>query len=358
MKLRRLCALLLSFAMLLSLLSGCGEKKSEEDGRGDVISEEQGSDPGDDRGDVISEEQGSDPEDTLDEPEVNFEDFFGCWEYWDYDIWLYVYGDGTYEMYNENGDCTAGSYTPEGTEIVLDSGERFALDEEGGLIDEDGNTLFPTELPDFTPVAYFEEGGYSFDLEMDEGRFPLENAARYFYSDGSYYTTAYGEWALSMISDNVVNDQYREITFQASCYFPKSSNPGLSGQHTVGCTSDLYDYYTGEWLPMTSVYGESSAEENTYSYTLNIDGQDVRLDYMKSTTWEDNVGDCSTIIHETITVRMPADYDGLVFCASPSPYTYEELTAHLHEGEGYVTGMTLDQRVGIDEDNALFCRIW
>ena len=217
MKLRRLCALLLSFAMLLSLLSGCGEKESEEDGRGDVI----------------SEEQGSDPEDTLDEPEVNFEDFFGCWEYWDYDIWLYVYGDGTYEMYNENGDCTAGSYTPEGTEIVLDSGERFALDGEGGLIDEDGDTLYPAELPDFTPVAYFEEGGYSFDLEMDEGRFPLENAARYFYSDGSYYTTAYGEWALRMISDNVVNDQYREITFQASCYFPKSSNPGLSGQRDM-----------------------------------------------------------------------------------------------------------------------------
>ena len=153
MKLRRLCALLLSFAMLLSLLSGCGGKESEEGGRGDVISEEQGSDPGDGRGDAISEEQGSDPGDTLDEPEVNFEDFFGCWEYWDYDIWLYVYGDGTYEMYNENGDCTAGSYTPEGTEIVLDSGERFALDGEGGLIDEDGDTLFPTELPDLMRTA-------------------------------------------------------------------------------------------------------------------------------------------------------------------------------------------------------------
>ena len=79
MNLRRLCALLLSFAMLLTLLAGCGGKESEEDSRRDVISEEQGSDPGD----------------TLDEPEVNFEDFFGCWEYWDYDIWLYVYGDGT-----------------------------------------------------------------------------------------------------------------------------------------------------------------------------------------------------------------------------------------------------------------------
>ena len=162
---------------------------------------------------------------------------------------------------------------------------------------------------------------------------------------------------MSMISDNIVNDQYREVTFRASCYFPYSSNPGLSGQHTVGCTSELFDYYTGEWLPMTSVTGDSSAEENTYSYTLNINGEDVRLDYMKSIYWEDNVGDCSSIVHITITVRMPADYDGLVFCASPGPYTYEELTAHLHEGEGYVIGMTLEERTGIDEDNALFCRI-
>ncbi len=357
MKLRRLCALLLSFAMLLSLLSGCGGKESEEDGRGDVISEEQDSDPGDGRGDAISEEQGSDPGDTLDEPEVNFEDFFGCWEYWDYDIWLYVYGDGTYEMYHENGDCTAGSYTPEGTEIVLDSGERFALNEEGGLIDEDGNTLFPAELPDFTPVAYFEERGYSFDLEMDEGRFPLEDAARYYYSDGSYYTTVYAEWGLKKISDTVVSDQYREIVFQASCYFPHSSNPGLSGSYIVGCTSQLFDYYTGECLPIASIHGDSSAEENTYSYTLNINGEEVRIDYMKSVSWEDYVGDCRSIAHQTITVRMPVDYDGLVFCASPSPYTYEECMASDLEAEGYFTGLTLEERIGIDEDNALFCRI-
>lgn len=341
MKLRRLCALLLSFAMLLTLLAGCGGKESEEDSRRDVISEEQGSDPGD----------------TLDEPEVNFEDFFGCWEYWDYDIWLYVYGDGTYEMYNENGDCTAGSYTPEGTEIVLDSGERFALDGEGGLIDEDGDTLFPTELPDFTPVAYFEDGGYSFDLAMDEGRFPLENATRYYYKDGSYYKTTYGEWALSMISDNVVNDQYREVTFRASCYFPEEYDPELSESHVFGCTSDLFDYYTGEWLPM-NITGESSAEENTCSYTLNIDGEDVRLDYMKALSSEKDVGDCSRIIHLTFTVRMPADYDGLVFCASPSPYTFEEMTENTLQGEGYVAGVTLEERIGIDEDNALFCRIW
>lgn len=143
MKKRTLWALLLCLTMLASLLTGCGGEKKEtaEDGRGDVIEEEPSSDPGD----------------TLDEPEVNFEDFFGCWEYWDYDIWLYVYGDGTYEMYNADGDSTSGSYAPEGTEIVLDSGERFALDEEGGLIDGEGDGLFASELPDFTnPEPYFE----------------------------------------------------------------------------------------------------------------------------------------------------------------------------------------------------------
>ncbi len=146
MKKRTLWALLLCLAMLASLLAGCGGEKKEtaEDGRGDVI----------------KEEPAPTSEETLpSEPEVNFEDFYGCWEYWDYDIWLYVYGDGTYEMYNEDGDCTAGSYTPEGTEIVLDSGEHFALDGEGGLIDGEGDGLFASELPDFTPDYYFDEYG-------------------------------------------------------------------------------------------------------------------------------------------------------------------------------------------------------
>ena len=182
MKLRRLCALLLSFAMLLSLLSGCGGKKSEEDGRGDVISEEQGSDPGY----------------TLDEPEVNFEDFFGCWEYWDYDIWLYVYGDGTYEMYHENGDCTAGSYTPEGTEIVLDSGERFALDGEGNLIDSDGEVLFASELPDFY-YDMTEDGDDGWDDEDwdDEDYSPTVTAEDFYgcweYTDTYTWVYIYGD---------------------------------------------------------------------------------------------------------------------------------------------------------------------
>lgn len=345
-----LSAYLLCACLLLSLLSGCGKNGNDrnDDGRGDIV-----------------EDQTPATVET-----INAEDFYGCWEYTDTDAWLYFYGDGTYERLTEDSVEESGAYYMEDGELCLeDSGLRFALDGEGGMVSSDGETLFLSELPEAfqegrgdyfepEPVAYFEERGYSFDLEMDEGRFPLENAARYYYSDGSYYTTVYAEWGLKKISDTVVSDQYREIVFRASCYFPHSSNPGLSGNYIVGCTSQLFDYYTGECLPMASIHGDSSAEENIYSYTLNINGEEVRIDYMKSVSWEEHVGDCRSIAHQTATVRMPVDYDGLVFCASPSPYTYEECMASDREGEGYFTGLALEERIGIDEDNALFCRIW
>ena len=141
MKLRKIGALFLSLAMALSLLAGCG-------GGSESASKSKGDESG--RGDIISEEPGSDPGDTLDEPEVNFEDFFGCWEYADYDVWLYVYGDGTYEWYDSDGLDVMGNYYMSGDELCLeDSAMTFALDGSGGLVDSFGDTLFLSELPEW-----------------------------------------------------------------------------------------------------------------------------------------------------------------------------------------------------------------
>ena len=332
---RHLLTYLLYACLLVSLLSGCGSNDSDNDGRGDIV-----------------EDQTPATVET-----VNAEDFYGCWKYTDLEDWVYIYGDGTYEWFEEDGSSEVGTYQMDGGELVMDDGLRYTLDGDGRLIDEPRDTLSPTEPRRFTPVAYFEERGYSFDLEMDIGRLPLENAVRYYYTDGSYYTTTYGEWALSMISDDVVNDQYREVTFRASCYFTNSSAPAQSNQYYAGCSPEIFDYYTGEWLPISNTLGDASEDENTCSYALNIDGEEVRLDYMMSVYWEKDVGDCARIAHHTYTVRMPADYDGLVFCASPSPYNFEEFQTFQHEREGYVTGVTLEKCTGIDEDNALFCRI-
>ena len=217
MKKRTFLALLLCLAMLASLLAGCGGEKKEtaEDGRGDVI----------------KEEPAPTSEETLpSEPEVNFEDFYGCWEYWDYDIWLYVYGDGTYEMYNEDGDCTAGSYTPEGTEIVLDSGERFALDRDGGLIDGEGDGLFASELPDFTPAYYFDEYEIDIDYTLGQGDVTLEDGAYYYEmnTDGNHYSIAPLICSLDLESDEDLGSGYVQRTFSFYRGFSEGNIPTLA----------------------------------------------------------------------------------------------------------------------------------
>ena len=88
---------------------------------------------------------------------------------------------------------------------------------------------------------------------------------------------------------------YREVTFRASCYFTNSSAPAQSNQYYAGCSPEIFDYYTGEWLPISNTLGDASEDENTCSYALNIDGEEVRLDYMMSVYWEKDVGDCARI---------------------------------------------------------------
>ena len=77
MRVRKLSALLLSLAMLLGLLAGCGGG---------------------------------------DEAEITAEDFYGCWEYADYDMWVCFYDDGTFEWYSDGLDST-GTYSMDGVAV-------------------------------------------------------------------------------------------------------------------------------------------------------------------------------------------------------------------------------------------------
>ena len=97
--------------------------------------EDDGSDDEDDGGDAV-ENMGVDPA-----------EFYGRWEYQDYYVWVDIREDGTYEWV-DGDNASSGSYTIEEDELVLDSGLRFSLDESGGLIDSDGDALFPSELPE------------------------------------------------------------------------------------------------------------------------------------------------------------------------------------------------------------------
>lgn len=97
--------------------------------------------------DVLGGDDEDDGGDAVENVGVDPAEFYGCWEYEDYDVWVDILTDGTYQWMN-GYEITSGSYTIEEDELVLDSGLRFSLDESGGLIDSDGDTLFPSTWPD------------------------------------------------------------------------------------------------------------------------------------------------------------------------------------------------------------------
>ena len=74
-------------------------------------------------------------------------EFYGCWEYQDYYVWVDIRDDGTYEWV-DGDNASSGSYTMEEDELVLDSGLRLSLLKIGGLLDSDGHALFPSKLPE------------------------------------------------------------------------------------------------------------------------------------------------------------------------------------------------------------------
>ena len=74
-------------------------------------------------------------------------EFYGCWEYQDYYVWVDIRDDGTYEWV-DGDNASSGSYTMEEDELVLDNGLRLSLLKIGGLLDSDGHALFPSELPE------------------------------------------------------------------------------------------------------------------------------------------------------------------------------------------------------------------
>ncbi len=88
-------------------------------------------------------------------PEYNAEDFYGQWKYEAYNLWLYIYGDGTYECYD--GTSTEnGTYTIEDGQLVLvENGMRFYLDGAGRMVDSDGDTLAPFSGSDYVDGAYW-----------------------------------------------------------------------------------------------------------------------------------------------------------------------------------------------------------
>ena len=86
--------------------------------------------------------------------------FCGCWEYQDDDLWLCIYNDGTCEWYDAEGLYGVDTYYVEDGILYLEQEDVTYEAKFGGLIANNGGTLFSSLLPDYDGTAM--NGGEDF----------------------------------------------------------------------------------------------------------------------------------------------------------------------------------------------------
>ena len=75
------------------------------------------------------------------------ENFIGCWEDTMDNVWLDIYSDGTYLFMWDDGFGSERDCYMDGEELCLQSGTRFSMDYETGMIVSDDYTMFRSEMP-------------------------------------------------------------------------------------------------------------------------------------------------------------------------------------------------------------------
>lgn len=193
------------------------------------------------------------------ETEITAGDFTGCWEYEDYDSWLVVYEDGTYD-WDWEGILTSGSYTIEGDELVLDEGYRFTLDGADGLVDSDGDTLFASRLPDDE-----DQSGGAVDFEDFIGCWEYDDADIGIWIDIREDWTYIWHWGTGSSSgecqlegEELVTDNGRRYTLD-----------GMGG-----LVDDEGDTLSPSQLPDSGSNGDESVDEDIFQSFVGYWGYD------------------------------------------------------------------------------------
>ena len=121
-------------------LSLYGDGLMDQDG--DTLSRIQGAASGDSEGDWYAGEDA--------EASSAGGDYAGCWTRSDEygSVWLTIFGDGTYMWIWDDGFASAGGYWLEDSALVLESGARFTLSGDGGIVEDDGHAMYPGQVPD------------------------------------------------------------------------------------------------------------------------------------------------------------------------------------------------------------------
>ncbi len=264
-----------------------------------------------------------------DEPEM---DVVGIWEYDAYYIYLILDEDDSYaEVSAEDGHVIdEGKYTVDGESLILTSGygdpERTMSIYEDLLVDADGDSLSYAGSKDgklyneilglisSANMAYFDMMGFGANYSLDEGSVLMDNAVYVFAQDGLYYDSVPALVSISLDSYNDTQDGFVEIEFTKTVYIDRDDYPEFMfyNDFDIGMTHKLFDYYTGHFLPDSAVYGNTSRGDNYFYYEYESQDRTICVDYNYSTEWTRHEDDSYTFEQQNF-IRMPADYDGIIY---------------------------------------------
>ena len=348
---RRLWALTALLLAVSLLLTACGKKKKTEEDKPvmEPVYEESTEEKtllfdlpaGDDAEPSEKRDDAEEPE----EPEESEASGALMFDGTKYQMSFVLFEDGTGYVSDTTGSDPVTHQQESGIITITIPSENVIFT---GVLQEDGSmyveavdeTFLPVDEPGYVPAKqdaakeenFFGDHGMLPNWEAD-GRYDLDNSARYFSSDGSEYQTGKANWELVEEGAYDNGDGTRTVKYTLLCGFLPEENPGFTGMMNVGCTYGIFDAYTGCDLSGDAYYREA---DNRYEFRYTANGEEIEVSYRVDAQWVTaeefdewgyDQGEVDNLFVAELWITLPVDYDGLRIVAMISDPTYEEFMA-------------------------------
>ncbi len=176
--------------------------------------------------------------------------------------------------------------------------------------------------------AYLEQMGAEINYAFGDGEVFMEAGAYVHTLDGKNYATIPLTLEMSLDSVNDTKDGFVEIEFTKTVHLDSENYPDfMSGNDwTLGMSEILCDYYTGFEFNSAVVDGDIDKGENYHYYEYVSQGRKICVEYNFSAEWFQKK-DGSYILEQQTFLRVPSDYDGILYGQRKAYPDYESCVA-------------------------------